>query len=372
MNKRVLIGLVFVAAFEGHAFHTRTAVLHIGDPVPPLAASKWFVGEPVTKFETGMVHVVAFWSTWSQPSRDLAPRLNDMEKKYQGKAKVLAVSVFEKQLDENERYKAIAQSIRETGLKCHVTADTSAGVMGRSWLWAADETTPPVVFVVERDGKIGWIGLPDKTFETIVEQAVAGTLDRKAMQQARASQRGLREKEDEALKQMNDLWREKKYEQALASLDKFISEKPGYRQGLVQFRYNLLLDADEAAAYRYAKELSQGDYKSDANNLAGMALSICQTPNLKNPDYALALALARQACELSDPNKARHLLTLAEVYLKTNDHDHALKAIEQAKDSARSQSDSPEKSALLEEIESRFLRVREAKTKTQPTNTSVQ
>jgi tetratricopeptide (TPR) repeat protein len=315
---------------------------------------------------------VTFWATWAQPSKELLSRLDKIAEKHEGKAEVLAMSVFEKQLDENERFKNIAQTLEGLDLNCHVSADTSSGLMGRTWLWAADETTPPIIFLIEKDNKIGWIGQPSEDLEGIVSKAVNGTLDRKAMQQARSDQRASRVKEDEALKQMNDLWREKKYDQALAALDDFISQKPAYKKGLIQFRYNLLLEADENAAYRYAEDLSKSDYKNDANSLAGMALSICQTPNLKKPDYSLAEKMAKRACDLNDPNKPRHLLSLAEVYLKTKNYDKALKSIEEAKDLATAQKNSPERSALLEEIESRLQRVQEAKAKSQEAKTSVQ
>jgi tetratricopeptide (TPR) repeat protein len=92
-----------------------------------------------------------------------------------------------------------------------------------------------------------------------------------------------------------------------------------------------------------------------------MARAICQAPRLKEPDYALALQLTRQACALSRNGNARHLGTAAEVYFKSKDFNRAVQTQEQAVEVAKKQADGR---PLLESLAARLEQFKEMKKKT--------
>jgi thiol-disulfide isomerase/thioredoxin len=337
--------------------------IFLEDPAPAVHVGKWFKGTPVDHFEPGTVYVVEFWSTWSAPSKESFPLLTRIAHAYTNQARVFAVSVFEREnQDDAARFGKIDSFVKEQGgqMDFAVAADASRFFMAQNWMWVADEYDLPTVFVIDKDGRIAWIGRPEKNLEGIVAKIVAGTFDRKAAHDELDARRSLRRKDQADLKQLSDLWQAKKYSEALAAIDRLATEKPSYKSGLIPFRFNLLLEADETAAYAYARELAAGEYRDQPDNLDGMARGICQAPGLKHPDYALAMELAKTACALTKETNPRHLATLAEVYYRRREFDRAIAAAEQALALAKKQ---PGLGATAEDLQSRLEQFKAARNK---------
>src|SRR5438270_13996920 len=61
------------------------ASLKIGDPAPPLKASRWLQGDEVRAFEPGKVYVVEFWATWCGPCIAFMPSLAELQAEYKDK-----------------------------------------------------------------------------------------------------------------------------------------------------------------------------------------------------------------------------------------------------------------------------------------------
>ena len=56
--------------------------LKVGDPAPPLKATKWVQGSEVASLEKGKVYVVEFWATWCGPCIVMMPHLGDLQREY--------------------------------------------------------------------------------------------------------------------------------------------------------------------------------------------------------------------------------------------------------------------------------------------------
>ena len=56
--------------------------LKVGDPAPPLKATKWLQGTEITGFATGKVYVVEFWATWCGPCIVMMPHMSDMQEEF--------------------------------------------------------------------------------------------------------------------------------------------------------------------------------------------------------------------------------------------------------------------------------------------------
>lgn len=137
------------------------AKLHIGSPAPPLAVGKWIKGAPITKFKPGKEYVVEFWATWCPPCRTTIPHLTELSKKYPN-ITFIGVSIWE------YNQTAVRPFVTQMGSKMdyHVAIDRQKsfteqyGTMAKTWMAAAGQNGIPTAFLINKSGKIAWIGDP--------------------------------------------------------------------------------------------------------------------------------------------------------------------------------------------------------------------
>ena len=135
--------------------------LKVGDDAPKLQVGKWVQGEAVKSLETGTVYVVEFWSTWCGPCRASIPHLNEVWKANKDKGLVvIGQNVWEEEEDGVEKF------VKKMGEKMtyRVALDDKSkeekGMMAKTWMEAAGQDGIPAAFVVDKAGKIAWIGHP--------------------------------------------------------------------------------------------------------------------------------------------------------------------------------------------------------------------
>ncbi len=140
--------------------------LRIGDPAPALTVGDWIKGEPVEALEKGRVHVVEFWATWCAPCRTSVPHLTRLQGKHPD-AVFIGVAVS----DKTARVKAFVEKMGDT-MDYRVAVEDGHRT-STAWMQAAGIGGIPAVFVVDKAGRIAWIGHPlDDAFETAVETAL--------------------------------------------------------------------------------------------------------------------------------------------------------------------------------------------------------
>jgi thiol-disulfide isomerase/thioredoxin len=324
--------LASLAVAPSHGRHAMGPPVEIGNSPPRLCVQQWIKGAPVEHFESGTVYLVAFWNTQSAPAKELIPRLTAIAQKFRGKVEVIGVNSYQQLNPGEERLEVIEEFTSNMGsaMDFHVAADVPLQDTGEIWLRSTGEMAIPTVFLIEKDGKVGWIGQPDERFESLVARAVESSLDREGLKEERRRARAVLKEEQDEVANVNTLWRDKKYSEAVAALDRLVARYPVYQQRMTMFRFNLLLDADEPAAYQYARELAAGEFQGQAHRLAGIAREICQRTTLKHPDFGLARDLATQACKLSGNKDPRYLATLAEVSFSSGDRGEAVEVMERA------------------------------------------
>lgn len=311
------------------------ATLKVGDPAPAIKVAKWLKGQPVEKFGNGSIYVVEFWATWCGPCRKSAPHLSELAKKYQGKAQIIGVSIWESEkTDHQKRLDALDKFVTSMGDKMDYTlaADDNDGTMGKTWMEAADERGIPTAFIIGKDGKIAWIGYP-WDMDDKLEAVVAGTLDTKAVE-AEAAVKAAEKKQAAAfealLKPVGDLKAAGKGKEAIEALDKIVAEHPEVAAKTGGLRYKILLDFDEPAAYAQARKLMENECKDNPGALYMMARDINEMRQLKQPDRELAVTLAKRAVELRKNADASTVCTLAEAYFLKGDLAKAVETSELA------------------------------------------
>jgi len=159
----VLIGLLANGATgdpkDKKADSTRAGPsLKVGDPAPPLKASKWLQGEAVKQLEAGKVYVVEFWATWCGPCIVMMPHLAEMHAQYKGKG-VTFIGYTAK--DPNNSQEKVTAFVKKRGPKLKYTfAYADDHETYDAWMKAAGRNGIPCSFVVDKDTRIAYIGHP--------------------------------------------------------------------------------------------------------------------------------------------------------------------------------------------------------------------
>ena len=217
------------------------ATLNVGDNAPKLQVGKWVQGEPVKEFVKGKAYIVEFWATWCGPCRTSIPHLNELHAKFAKKGLiVIGQDVFER--DESKVGPFIKQMGEKMTYRVALDDKTSEekGAMAKTWMEAAGQNGIPSAFVVDKKGKIAWIGHPMELKEATLEQVLEGTFD---LQKAAADREVMQKNQAQLQKLSRSLGQAMQAEKwdaaesALQDLEKLLPEEQ--RDGLVMPRVQI-------------------------------------------------------------------------------------------------------------------------------------
>ena len=260
------------------------ASLKVGDPAPALKASKWLQGEEVKTFSPGKVYVVEFWATWCGPCIVMMPHLAELQAAYKDKG-VTFIGFTAK--DPNNTEQKAAALVKKRGPKLKYTfAYADDRDTYDAWMKAAGRNGIPCTFVVDRGGKIAYIGHPmylDVVLPGVVDGTWKGEKSKEELDRIEKEVNGvfgaLRGKDPEAsLKTLKDF--ESKYP-AMAKVPYFVGPKISL----------LLQTGKEAEARKMAEEVLAQAVKHDDSMTLRSVSAVMRTGKAKENKELLALSL---------------------------------------------------------------------------------
>ena len=324
LTRKVALSLVaFAICAVGVAQERPPVTLKVGDPAPQIQVKKWIKGSPITTLGKGSVNVVEFWATWCGPCKESIPHLTELAHKYQGKATFTGVSVFEDPQAKDESYLSrVSAFVKDMGPKMdyNVGADGLAGVMGKTWMEAAGQDGIPTAFVVDQKGLVAWIGHPMDGLDEAVGQIIAGKFDVKAESDRKAKAQAAAAKLQEDILPLEEAVEAKKFDVAAVEAGKLIVKYPEHADSLSVAKFQFLLEADDKAAYAYARELASGPLKDKAEVLNDMAWAMVDDASpIKHRDYATAIIVAARAVKVNKDADPFTLDTYAYALFKSGD-----------------------------------------------------
>lgn len=320
----ILTGAIalLVASFMAQAQRAATSAeissitLREGDSAPAIAPGEWLKGEPVAKFERGKFYVIDFWGMWCESCTVGLPHMSRLQKQYKD-------IIFIAQ-DWAERDPArVRDFVREMGdkLNCRVALDDvrvsgngRIGRMGKDWMIAAgnEDTT----FVVDRDGKIAWIGQP---FD--VDNALRDMASGPFNPARHAAEREIKQELDG---RFYAAMRAQKFEGAIAFLDQRAKLQPAMADFIATLKFNVLRwKKDYPSAWNLGQSFSE-TFKNGGHMFNDLAATIWSWNVSEKQGLDLAESLATRAVEITRGEDGYVLLTLARVEFLRGNIDKAI------------------------------------------------
>ena len=312
----ILFGLM-TSIFSAENQKTSEAKLKVGDPAPPLKVTKWLYGEKVKSLEPGQVYVVEFWATWCGPCLQMMPHLGDLQEEYRSKG----VTMIGFTCEASDREEKVAKFVEKRGAKLGYTfAFAKDSETNDAYMKASGQNGIPCSFVVDKEGKIAYIGHP-LFLDVVLPKVLDGTWDPKAgAEELAAADKDF----DAAYAAMS---KAKDPESGLKALSEFGAKWPGLVNNpyMTKMKFDLLV---KARKYTEVKELGEkliakAAARGDTSGLQQISTAL-RTEATKGQAELTALAIkAAESAYAADEKNPTVLLALVETYKFVGDEAKA-------------------------------------------------
>ncbi len=259
--------------------------LDLGDKAPKLSIEHWVKGSAIDPTAGGKITVVEFWATWCGPCRTSIPHLTELQKKYKDKVVIVGVS--------DEKLATVQKYVEKADNMDYVVAVDSSRKSNDAYMKAFKQRGIPHAFIVGAEGKLLWHGHPMRLDEPLAK-VVAGTFDIEAAKEESRKQQEMMKKRLAANKAVRDY------------LALVMSSK----------------NPPEAKSMGATVAKQVAEFPQMGNMLAWELLT---NERILEPDFALALQVAKVANEKSGGEDAALLDTYGLALFKNGKIDEAIK-----------------------------------------------
>jgi thiol-disulfide isomerase/thioredoxin len=342
---------IFTAMVVGLLLNSaQAATLKVGDPAPKLQVGKWVQGDPVSSFESDKVYVVEFWATWCGPCKTSIPHLNDLHLKNKDKGLIVIgqdcweqdeslVPSFLKTMGDKMTYRVALDD----------KTDSKKGKMAETWMEAAGQNGIPCSFLVDKKGKIAWIGHPMELQQKIIDELLSGSFDVKKAAVEFEERQKAQEQRMALSRDLSTALRAKEWDKAESAVREFEKIIPeAQRGGLDAARLQIQLGkGDMPAAAKVALGMSER-FPTNAVALNQIAWNMAITEGLKAEALDAAASIAQKAYEISQQKDPNIIDTLARLTFLQGKKDQAVELQQKAVELA----DEKSKDAIRKTLES--------------------
>ncbi len=217
--------------------------LKIGDHAPGIKGLAWVKGDPLVEFKPGEMSIVVYSGMGCGPCQAAIPMFNRIIDD-NAAAKVKLMTVYQHQATDAHGFSDMQLRVRnfsgKMGCRYPVAVDAFDNTFEKVWLMG--NRAMPQVFVVDRNGKIAWIGSPSD-----LEEALLRLLNNEDVAIVNASIAKRKAGLSEVVQSLPGVSEEKGFRTHLRTLDSLIVAYPD-RAWLYHEKLRLLHRYDTAAA----------------------------------------------------------------------------------------------------------------------------
>jgi thiol-disulfide isomerase/thioredoxin len=321
MNKiPILTVLTFLAPCASVASEDALP-LTVGDPAPAISDVRWVGGEERGDWSAGHVYVVDFWATWCPPCIDGLRELQSLEDRLAPKnVHCIAVAVWPG--TKSKPPEEVLARFPELSYSLAIDRDDATA---DALLTASRSSGLPTSMIIDREGRLAWVGPPGDEFEEALDAVVTGNYDLSAAREADI----VRHRAEVFIGQAATAERSGDFIAAIEFIDQAVAVDPAkfaaYRGW--QYEIALLRLEDPDMAEQVADTLLKSPQGDDPFPLFVLAMRIVnnhdQTPENQR-DLDLALHCASTAVANKPEPGYEDLALVAEVYALRGDYWAAL------------------------------------------------
>jgi thiol-disulfide isomerase/thioredoxin len=285
-----------------------------GQPASSLSDVRWIQGDPITRFETGRVYVVDFWSTWCAGCIDSIAQLNALAQRYESKATFIGVHIWQKEAAPKPAEFLENRSKAGKSILTFAVAEDVDGGIARAWMDATASLGLPTAMILDRSSRLVWFGNA-ADLDIPLKEVIDGTLDvarSTAEMNRRVRVNRLANESDKAIDRED-------YDEGTRLILEALAADPDAVSAWIPSTYGHILAVSRSneVATRFVDAVFATELESTAEMYAGLAHAIFHFRPMELRDLEFALALATLARDASSDNDCQILKLIEDIRAET-------------------------------------------------------